>query len=61
MKIKSYIIVDILGSRHGVVKSVSRESAQNIYIGGFRALIDGVFAITESQYELITKGCKNPY
>jgi hypothetical protein len=56
MKNISYIIVDTLGSRHGVVKSFSRESAQDIYIGGFRALIGGVFAITLNQYELINKG-----
>tara|TARA_B110000091_G_scaffold68183_1_gene75004 strand:- start:217 stop:390 length:174 start_codon:yes stop_codon:yes gene_type:complete len=56
MKNTSYIIVDTLGSRHGVVKSFSRESAQDIYIGGFRALIGGVFAITLNQYELINKG-----
>tara|TARA_R110000824_G_C14839698_1_gene638835 strand:+ start:283 stop:456 length:174 start_codon:yes stop_codon:yes gene_type:complete len=52
----NYIIIDTLGSRHALVKSFSRKSAEDIYIGGFRPLIGGVFAITISQYESINKG-----
>jgi hypothetical protein len=50
---KTFIIVDRLGGRHATIKSDSRESAQNTYIGGFVGLIGGVFAMTVNQYELI--------
>jgi len=50
---ETFIIVDRLGGRHATIKSDSRESAQNTYIGGFVGLIGGVFAMTVNQYELI--------
>tara|TARA_R110000823_G_scaffold139888_1_gene269880 strand:+ start:1503 stop:1667 length:165 start_codon:yes stop_codon:yes gene_type:complete len=50
---KSYVIIDRLGARHGVVKAISKESAQNNFTGGYIGLIGGIFAITFEQYELI--------